>query len=89
MSFDKQKALQDAARKLRRQQEILKQTLAQIDFIESKNPLAGNLLAQLRRNRDRQNLAVKATEELIEFYKPDPAQLPLVPEPEEKPKKPR
>lgn len=74
--FDKQKSLQHAQQKLTRQQEILKQTLAEIEHIENVKPGAASLIKMMRTKRDRQATAIKATEELIELYtEPDPRQI--------------
>jgi len=77
--FDKGKALENAYRKLQRQQETLKATLAELAYIQANRPELGNAIANLRTKRDRQAIAVKATEQLIDFYgQPDPNQLDLV-----------
>jgi len=77
--FDKQKALENAQRKLATQQASLKQTLDEIDYVEKNAPNATALIKSLRVKRDRQTNTIAATEQTIELYaKPDPAQLDIM-----------
>lgn len=66
--FDKQKAVDNANKKLARQQDALKQTLAEIEHIQKIRPSAAALISMLKTKRDRQATAIKATEELIAVY---------------------
>lgn len=67
--FDRAKALENAYKKLQRQEEALKATLAEIDYISKNRPELVSAIANLKTKRDRQAIAIKATEQLVEFYK--------------------
>jgi len=66
--FDRTKAVENANKKLARQQETLQQTLAEIEHITKVRPNATALLNMLRVKRDRQESAIRATNEIIEVY---------------------
>jgi len=82
--FDKSKALENAHKKLQRQQEALRFTLAELEVISRQKPGASALISTFRVKRDRQALAIKATEELIELYTLEEP-LPLFPSPDDVP----
>jgi len=74
--FDKETALENSREKLHRQQEALQSTLAEIEYIQKTRPELAGAIKALKVKRDRQALAIKATEQLIELYAtPDPRQL--------------
>lgn len=66
--FNKQKALDTARANLARQQATLKETLDELDFVQSAKPSAIALITKLRVKRDRQANLVKSTEDTIELY---------------------
>jgi len=70
--FDKDKALQAARRKLANQKRTLQETLDQIDYIVTTKPELANAIGLLKVKRDRQALAIRATEELITIYSEPP-----------------
>lgn len=72
--FDKNKSRERAQKNLARQEEALKITLNEIDFIMKKNPSATALIDALRVKRDRQAHAIAGTKQLIELYSDDPSQ---------------
>lgn len=70
--FDKVKALENARKKLTRQNETLKHTLDELDHITKVAPTATALITAVRTRRDRQATAVKATEQLVALYEEKP-----------------
>lgn len=66
--FDKQKALENAQRKLGKQQEVLKSTIAELEYLGNTKPTPAALISMLRTKRDRQEAALLATLQLIEIY---------------------
>lgn len=76
--FDRETAAENAGQKLQRQIDALQSTLAEISYIQKTEPTASALIKALKIKRDRQQQAIKATEQLIKIYaKQDPNQLSL------------
>lgn len=76
--FDRESAAENAGQKLQRQIDALQSTLAEIAYIQKTEPTASALIKALKIKRDRQQQAIKATEQLIKIYsKTDPTQLSL------------
>lgn len=76
--FDRETATENAGQKLQRQIDALQSTLAEIAYIQKTEPTASALIKALKIKRDRQQQAIKATEQLIKIYsKKDPNQLTL------------
>jgi len=76
--FDRETAAENAGQKLQRQINNLQSTLLEIAYIQKTEPTASALIKALKIKRDRQQQAIKATEQMIKIYsKQDPNQLTL------------